>query len=98
MKYALNLSEDNRILSATFSKYAPKDATLVEALPDGNIADYLYVNGEFVHDPLPVPEQPEPQPTQEERIAALEKDNETLKEENAMLTECVLELSAIIYA
>lgn len=44
-------------------------------------------------------------PTQEERIAALEKDSEALKEENtilkeeaAMLTECILELSSIIYA
>lgn len=37
-------------------------------------------------------------PTTEERIAALEEENKTLKEEAAMLTECVLELSSIIYA
>ena len=33
-----------------------------------------------------------------ERITALEEDNKILKEDNAMLTECVLELSSIIYA
>ena len=59
--YALNLNENNRILSATFDKYAPKKQPRVEQLPDGNISDYLYVNGEYVYDPLPVP--PEPKPT-----------------------------------
>ena len=44
---------------------------IVEELPDGDITEYRYVNGEYVHDPLPVPEE-EHQPTQEERITALE--------------------------
>ena len=51
--YALNIGEDGRILSATYPKYAPADAVLVETLPDGNIADYLFVGGAYVHDPLP---------------------------------------------
>ena len=38
-----------------------------------------------------VPPVPEPEPTTEERIAALEK-------ENTMLLECVLEMSEILYA
>ena len=59
MKYALNIAEDSRILSATFEKYAPVGAVLVDSLPDGNIVDYLYQNGEFVYSPLPVPEVPE---------------------------------------
>ena len=42
MKYALNLASDGRILTATFAKYAPSDAVLVDTLPDGNITDYLY--------------------------------------------------------
>lgn len=55
MKYALNLSEDGRILSVTFEKYAAwTDAVLVDELPEGNVADYLYVNGEYVYDPIPV--------------------------------------------
>ena len=96
--YALNLAEDGRILSATFPQYAPKDAVTVDVLPEGNVADYRYVDGEFVHDPLPVPEEPEVGPTTEERITALEEENAMLKEEAAMLTECVLELSSIVYA
>lgn len=59
MKYALNLNEDSRILSATFEKYATENMPLVDALPDGNIADYLYRGGEYIYDPLPEPETPE---------------------------------------
>jgi len=71
--YALNLAEDGRILSATYSKFAPADAVHVEALPDGNVYEYRYVNGEYVHDPLPEPEQPEPvaEPTTEDVLNAL---------------------------
>ena len=57
--YALNLAEDGHVLSATYPQYAPADATIVETLPDGDISDYLYVNGEYVYDPLPKPEEPE---------------------------------------
>ena len=53
MKYALNLAEDGRILSATYKEFAPADAVLVDALPEGNIADYRYVSGEYIHDPIP---------------------------------------------
>lgn len=63
MKYALNLAEDGRILSATFAKYAPSYAVQVDTLPEGNIADYLYNGGEYVYDPLP---EPEPEPTPHE--------------------------------
>lgn len=59
--YALNIDKDtNRILSATYPKYAPSDAIIVDALPDGNIADYLYVEGEYVYEPLPPTEDNEP--------------------------------------
>lgn len=63
MKYALNLAEDGRILSATYEKYASAGAVLVDTLPDGNISDYLYQDGVYVYDPLPEPEPeltPEP--------------------------------------
>lgn len=53
--YALNLGNSGRILSATYPEYAPADAVLVDELPDGNIADYLYAAGTYVYDPLPEP-------------------------------------------
>lgn len=53
MIYALNLSEDNRILSVTYDEYAPKEQSRVENFPEGNLVDYKYINGEFIHDPLP---------------------------------------------
>ena len=58
--YALNLSETGRILSATFEKYAPVDAVRVDSLPDGNISDYIYQNGEFIYNPLPKEEDDRP--------------------------------------
>lgn len=69
MKYALNLAEDGRILSATYEEYASVDAVLVNELPEGNIADYLYIDGQYVHDPIPV-EKVEEKPIQLDRIEA----------------------------
>lgn len=63
MKYALNLAEDKRILSATYPMFAPTDAVIVDALPEGDISDYLYVDGQYVYDPLPEP--PAPAPTED---------------------------------
>lgn len=60
-KYALNLDEDGRILSATYETYAVAGMPLVESLPDGDITDYKYINNEYVYDPLPKPtKQQEP--------------------------------------
>lgn len=70
IKYALNLAEDNRILSATYAKHAPKSAVLVDELPEGNIADYRYVDGEYVYDPLPEPDPVEPEITELEQLRA----------------------------
>lgn len=61
--YALNLAKDGRILSATYPRYAPADAVIVEILPEGNISDYLYLGDKYVYDPLPEPEQPEAEAT-----------------------------------
>lgn len=52
-KYALNIAEDGRILSATFAKYAPADAVtvdendsadaeIIEAIHDGKLHEYVY--------------------------------------------------------
>lgn len=56
MKYALNLAEDGRILSATYEEYAFEGNVLVDELPEGDISEYFYVNGQYVHDPLPTTE------------------------------------------
>ena len=70
MKYALNLGTDGRVLSATYPKYAPADAVQVEELPEGNLADYIWRDGAFVHEPLPRQEQ-ETQPTTDDVLNAL---------------------------
>ena len=57
MKYALNLGEDGRVLSVTYPKYAPEDAVQVDELPEGNLYEYVYRDGAFVHEPLPKQEQ-----------------------------------------
>lgn len=71
MKYALNISDDGRILSATFAKYAVEGMPIVDVLPEGNISDYLYQNGEYIHNPLPKPEQPKEEATTDDVLNAL---------------------------
>jgi len=73
VKYALNLADDGRILSVTYDEYAPEEQPRVEALPDGDVNDCFYINGEYVYDPLPEPEPVEPVPSDSERIGALEQ-------------------------
>ena len=52
---ALKLLEDNRIHSAW--KVLPNgnydDMPIVDSLPEGNLPDYQYIDGEFVYNPLP---------------------------------------------
>lgn len=71
MKYALNLSEDDRILSATYEQFATPGQPIVDALPEGDISDYLYRDGQYVYDPLPVPPEPEPEPSADDVLNAL---------------------------
>lgn len=82
--YALNLADDGRILSATYDEYAPIEYLRVVELPEGNINEYLYINGEFIHDPLPVVE-PEVIPTQLDMI-------EAQVTYTAMMTDTLLEV------
>ena len=69
MRYALNLGEDGRVLSVTYEEYATEEMPLVDSIPEGNIADYRYVDGEFINDPLPKQEE---KPTKDERLTELE--------------------------
>ena len=76
-KYALNIGEDNRILSATYEEYAVEGMPIVDALPSGetpeenDIGNYKYVDGEYVYDPLPDPPAPEPVETTDDVLNAL---------------------------
>lgn len=65
-KYALNLAKDGQILSATYEEYATEGMPIVDALPEGSITDYRYVDGEYVYDPIP-----EAEPSAEEQITEL---------------------------
>lgn len=70
--YALNLSSDNRILSAcVVLPSTPESMPRVDTLPDGDISDYLYKDGAYVYDPLPKPEPPAPEPTADEILNIL---------------------------
>lgn len=70
--FALNLNSDNRILSAcVVLPSTPEDLPRVDALPEGDINDWLFVDGEYVYDPLPKPEPPTPEPTADEILDAL---------------------------
>lgn len=76
-KYALCLHDNNRIHHACVALPGGDygDMPIVETLPEGNPSDYLYINGEYVHDPLleQTPDEPvEPTPTLEERVSAVE--------------------------
>lgn len=64
-RYGLILDENNRIIDAPVQRYAPADVIIVDKLPDGDFRDYLYIDGEYVYDPLPRPEpvEPTPEPT-----------------------------------
>lgn len=68
---ALNLSSENRILSAC--KVLPKgiytNMPIIETLPEGNIYDYQYINNEFIYNPLPKEEIKEA-PSQNDLIEA----------------------------
>ena len=63
----------NRILSAGYVAPPSTNALIVDSIPDSDLYDYLYIDGEYIYDPLPIPDDPEPKPTQEERIKALEE-------------------------
>ena len=57
MSYALKLIEEKRIHSAwvVLPNGNYDGMPIVDALPDGNIVDYLYIDNQYVYDPLPKP-------------------------------------------
>lgn len=69
--YALNLSNDNRILSATYAQFAVPGQPIVNELPEGDISNYKYIGSQFIYDPLPIPPDPEPEPSADEILDVL---------------------------
>lgn len=68
--YSLNLAEDNRILSVCVCLAGQTYNNIIDTLPDGDITDYKYINGEFIYEPLPEPIQPQ-EPTIDDIINTL---------------------------
>ena len=55
--YALNLDKDNRILSVTYEQFASPGMPIVYNIPEGNVSDWLFVDGQYVNNPLPKPKR-----------------------------------------
>lgn len=89
--YYVALNEENRITMVTSTKQND-DMFLFDFPLDFDITqhiNYKIENGELVHDEFVYPEI--------EPVTPLEDRVTTLEEENSLLTECVLEMSSIIY-
>lgn len=73
MRYALNLADDGRVLSAwvvlPHGNYT--GMPIVDELPDKDITDYRYVDGAFVYDPIPAPAPAEEEPSAEQILNVL---------------------------
>lgn len=74
--YALNLGEDTRVLSVCPCIDGQTYDNVVDSFPDGDVTDYRYENGEFIHDPLPKPEPAAQEPTVEEDTLSMLVDHE----------------------
>lgn len=72
-KYSLNLGENGRILSVCNCLEGQNYENIVDSFPDGDVTEYRYENGEFIHDPLPKPEK---KPTVEEDTLSMIVDHE----------------------
>lgn len=90
--YAINLAADGRVLSASYRIPGidyPGMIT-VDSLPEGDISDYRYVDGEYAYDPLPR-RSPEESPTLEDRVEMLESDAAETREALEMILSVVTE-------
>ena len=81
--FVLNLGQDRRVLSAAFQEAIPDGTVVTAELPEGDIAQYRYVEGAFVHDPLPV---------QNEQIPSHLDRMEAQLVYTAMMTDTLLEV------
>lgn len=68
MKYGLHLAPDGRVLSAALAEFSAEASVGAQVLPEGDLADYRFLEGDFVYDPQP--RQDTQLPTQLDRIEA----------------------------
>ena len=80
--YGLKLDDHGRILHVVTEAFIREEHISVECLPDGDAAEYLYVNGEYVRQPAQA-ELPEPT-----RLDTLEAQMTY----TAMMTDTLLEV------
>lgn len=77
-KIVLSLNEESRITSTCYmlpnGNY--DGLPIVDSLPDGDILDYLYINGEFIYDPIPVVDIEEIEHTAQDDTDAMLIDHE----------------------
>lgn len=77
MKYALNIDSETRaVLSATYEEFGWEGCVIVDHLPDGDISDYDFIDGEYV--------------LNEERKAAREKAQEEAENAKSMEEELAI--------
>lgn len=76
-KYALNLGENGRVLSVCVCIEGQTYENIVDSFPDGDVSEYRYVDGEFIHDPEP---KPDPQPTEPVEYATYDELAAAIKE------------------
>ena len=72
MIYGLMLSEDNRILGLYDEHFIPEEGVLrieSDGCPEP-LGDYKYIDNEFVYDPAPPIQEPDPEPSKLDRIEA----------------------------
>lgn len=70
-RYALTLAEDGRIMQVTYERFANDTMVLVDEIPAGDTYEYRYIDGKYIHDPLPEPKKPEAEPTTDDVLNAL---------------------------
>lgn len=75
-KYSLNLGENGRIMSVCVCLEGQKYENVVDSFPDGDVTEYRYENGEFIHEPQPTPEPQPTEPTAEEDALSMIVDHE----------------------
>lgn len=73
--FGMKLNDDGRIMHAckVLRGGDYTNMTVVDMLPEGDVTDWLFVDGEYIYDPLPEQEQAEPARTTEERLTELEE-------------------------
>lgn len=75
-KYALNLGNNGRILSVCVCIEGQTYENRVDSFPNGDVTEYRYVDGEFIHDPEPKPDPQPTEPTVEEDTLSMLVDHE----------------------